>query len=520
MPPALPALSVETAVLFYPRGGSAQVIRYLHHELNSRGHTTRLHAGSLGDADVPSHAPTFYQGLDLHSVDYTPAYTAWQHGQDPQLATPPFHPSYEDRGVCPDPLFSAVTPAAAEHLTGTWARHLADRRTPDTDLLHLHHLSHLQLAVHASHPDMPRLTTLHGTELKLIAGMQQRVRLAALVGRPLVELARRLHSTNPYRAGEATQLAKAADLSDHDAALLADTAWEKWAHSAYWLTQLGQAVRRAGRLITVSDHDQALATRLLNLPQEPPVVSNGVDTRAFHPQHLDAEERLTHLRRWLVEDPRGWAPGDEPGSIRYTEHDLQRLRNPDGHLRPLLLWVGRYLNFKRVPDLLEAFAIARTRLNPAPALVMWGGYPGECEGEHPADLAAKLGIADDVYFIGWRGHDELPAGLHCADLMVAPAVNEPFGMVYLEAQASGTPPITTNTGGPARIITPHGPNANGWLVPPHNPAALADTIIGALTDARERGRRATNARASAENTYSWARTADRYLDLYTSALDR
>ncbi|MFF9001516.1 glycosyltransferase family 4 protein [Streptomyces achromogenes] len=513
-------LSVDTAVLFYPRGGSAQVVRYLLQELNARGHTTRLHAGSLGQAGDFSHAPTFYRGLQLEPFDYNDSFTAWRRGDDPQLADLPHHPSYEDRGTCPDPLFSAVPPIAADHLTRAWTRHLADHRSTEVDVLHLHHLSHLQTSARAAYPDIPRLTTLHGTELKIIAGMRQRLALAARTGRSLSDLGKLLHSKNPDRDTEAHRLAVTAGFTDEERALLAGTAWEKWTHSGYWLSRLRQAARHAGQLVTVSEHDQALAARLLHLPEDIPVVPNGVDTHVFRPLTLKTGQRLQHLRHWLVEDPRGWAPGGEPSSIRYTDRDLHRLRLPDGNLRPLLLWIGRYLDFKRLPVLLQAFSAVRTRLDPAPALLLWGGYPGEYEGDHPADLAAKLGITDDVYVVGWRGHDELPLGLNCADLMVAPAVNEPFGMVYLEAQACGTPPVTTNTGGPATIITPHGPRADGWLVPPDNSAALANTITAALNDRDELGRRAANARSHIESTYSWQRTADQYLALYASARHR
>nr|WP_024127437.1 glycosyltransferase [Streptomyces sp. F12]AHE40173.1 Glycosyl transferase [Streptomyces sp. F12] len=512
------ALSVDTAVLFYPRGGSAQVVRYLLHELNALGHTTRLHAGSLGKSGDYSHAATFYQGLNLHPFDYNAAHTAWKRGDNPQLCDHPFHPSYEDRGTCPDPLFTAVPQQAADHLTRTWTRHLSEHRSSDPDVLHLHHLSHLQTSAATAYRHTPRVTTLHGTELKIIQGMRQRLSLARRTGHSPSDLAHLLHSSNPRREAEASRLARAASLSDADTAVLTSTAWEKWAHSGYWLQRLHRAARQAGQLAAVSEHDQALASRLLHLREEIPVVPNGVDTHTFRPLNLDHTTRLQHLRRWLVDEPRGWAPGGAAGSIRYTDADLKRLHTPDGSLRPLLLWVGRFLDFKRVPVLLQAFASARTRLTPPPALLMWGGYPGEYEGDHPADLAEKLGIADDVYFIGWRGHDELPLGLDCADLMVAPAVNEPFGMVYLEAQACGTPPITTSTGGPARLITSQGPRADGWLVPPDDPAALADTVTGALTDRTERRRRALNARAHVESTYSWARTAQHYLALYASAL--
>ncbi|MGW2612970.1 glycosyltransferase family 4 protein [Streptomyces mirabilis] len=513
----MPPVTMDTAVLFWPRGGSAQVIRYLLRDLDTRGLTTRLHAGSLGNPGDPSHGSTFYQGLDMHPYDHNDAMAAFAQGEDPQRATWPFHPSYEDRGDCPDPLFSAVPPASANHLTRAWTRHLTTHRSPHADLLHLHHLSHLQTSARAAYPGTPRVTTLHGTELKLIDAMEQRMRLARLTSTSLGELACLLHSDNPHRTTEALRLAKTAGLEDTDADLLAATAWHKWTHCAYWLTRLRQAAAQAGHLVVVSDHDRHLATRLLALHDEPPVIPNGVDIHTFQPQHLDAAQRTEHLRRWLVTDPRGWAPGRAPGSIRYTDHDLHRLHDQHGRLRPLLLWVGRFLDFKRVPVLLRAFAAARARLDPAPVLLMWGGYPGEYEGDHPADLAAELGIAPDVFFVGWRGHDELPTGLNTADLMVAPAVNEPFGMVYLEAMACGTPPIATATGGPARTITATGPHASGWLVDPDNPDDLANTLVTAILDTAERQRRGTAGRAHVQATYSWTRTADRYLTIYDHA---
>ncbi|MCC4319483.1 glycosyltransferase family 4 protein [Streptomyces malaysiensis] len=74
----------------------------------------------------------------------------------------------------------------------------------------------------------------------------------------------------------------------------------------------------------------------------------------------------------------------------------------------------------------------------------------------------------------WRDHEELPTGLSCADLMVSPAVGAPFGMVYLEAMACGTPPIATTTDGPARTIKATGTHATGWLVAPDD---LAHTRV-------------------------------------------
>ncbi|MFC5719172.1 glycosyltransferase family 4 protein [Streptomyces gamaensis] len=509
--------SMDTVVLFYPRGGSAQVIRYLLRELNTRGWTNRLHAGSLGTPGDPSHGPSFYQGLDLHPYDYNDAFAAFRRGDNPQDTPLPFHPSYEDRGDCPDPLFSAVPPLDADGLTRAWTRHLAAHRSTDTDLVHLHHLSHLQTSVRAAYPNTPVVTTLHGTELKLIDGMARRVNLAQRLGISLRDLARLLHTDNPHRRAEAQRFATAAALDAADTELLTITAWQKWLYSPYWLTRLRQAVFHAGHLLAVSEHDRDLAQRLFDLDHELPVIPNGVDARTFRPQQLDEQHCLEYLRHWLVTDPHGWAPGCVPGSLRYSDTDLRRFRDPAGNLRPLLLWVGRFLDFKRIPVLLRAFTVARARLDPAPVLLMWGGYPGEYEGQHPFELAKDLKIEDDVFFAGWRGHDELPTGLACADLMVAPAVGEPFGMVYLEAMACGTPPIATATGGPLHTIVPDGPRATGWLVKPDDPDDLADTLINALANTAERKRRSANGRSRIETTYSWSRTADRYVAAYHQA---
>ncbi|MFJ4668916.1 glycosyltransferase family 4 protein [Kitasatospora purpeofusca] len=520
-------LTIDTACIFFPRGGSAQVIRYLNRELEQRGHTTRLLAGSLGDTGAPGHARTFYDGLDLRPFSYDRAHQRWKDGENPQESGDrPFHPSYEDRsqpGVgCPDPMFSAVSDHGAAHLADSWHHHLARNRTIGAvDAVHLHHLSHLQPAAARAWPRVPKVTTLHGTELKLIAGMQDRLALAMSIGTKPGDLAAELPMHRPDRAGAVDHLALHWGLTDEEHRLLAATDWAQWTNTTSWLIALRSAAAIAGEIVTVSEHDRDLARHLLPAltGRDIQVITNGVDTDRFHPELRTDEQRLRNLRHWLVDDPRGWDAGAEPGSICYTEADLARFTDPaTGTLRPIVLWAGRFLDFKRVPIMLEGFAKARTRLHPAPVLLMWGGYPGECEGTHPATLARRLGIADDVFFTGWRGHEDLPEGLRTADVMAAPAVGEPFGMVYIEAMACGTPPIATATGGPARTITPAGDRANGWLVAPDSADDLAAALVHSLTDPRERARRAANAAMHARLVYGWEHVADRYTETYQRAI--
>jgi glycosyltransferase involved in cell wall biosynthesis len=417
-------------------------------------------------------------------------------------------------------MFTAVAPKTITHVTDAWTRHLTTHRSMRPDLVHLHHLSHVQQAAAIAYPGIPKMTTLHGTDLKLLDQAQKAADLARALGQPLDRLAQLPAPGEEGRETALTDLARGAALSEQQTALLAGTDWRLWAHTDHWLAGIRRSLPLAGQIVAVSDSDHDEIHRLLGVPEEDiTVIPNGVDTARFVPQQLSDAEKLAHLRRWLVDDPRGWLPDGQPGSIRYTEADLARLTTPDGRLRPAVLWVGRYQHVKRIGLLMEAFAAARTKTATAPVLLMWGGVPGECEGEHPWDTARRLGIEDDVYFLGYRGHDELPDGLNCADLMAAPSVWESFGMVYIEAAACGTPPIAARIGGPLGILTTDGPNANGWMARPDDTADLAYTLVQALDNRAERARRGANATAHAHRNYSWSTIADTYQALYRHTAD-
>ena len=76
-------------------------------------------------------------------------------------------------------------------------------------------------------------------------------------------------------------------------------------------------------------------------------------------------------------------------------------------------------------------------------------------GTHEAELreqAAKLGIAEHGTFLGWIGDDVLHSLYRIADLCVVPSLYEPFGLVALEAMASGCPCIVADTGGLREVV--------------------------------------------------------------------
>ena len=119
-------------------------------------------------------------------------------------------------------------------------------------------------------------------------------------------------------------------------------------------------------------------------------------------------------------------------------------------------------------------------------------------GTHEAELhrqAEELGLMEHGTFLGWIGDDVLHSLYRIADLTVVPSIYEPFGLVALEAMASGCPCIVADTGG-LREVVPH--EEAGLRFRAHDPEALAEVAIRVLSRRRARpppGRRSLRAPA-------------------------
>jgi D-inositol-3-phosphate glycosyltransferase len=402
------------ALLFYPRGGSAQVARYLAAALDRQGWPVRLFTGSLGEPGSVANAATFFAGLDVAAADFTPALEAFDRGDDPMAAEIPLHPSFEDRAGAPDRLFASLDDREAERQVAAWQRLFAEGGAAKTAIAHLHHLTPQHDALAQVAPNLPVVAHLHGTELKMLDGIRRRRELAVRLGTDLRGMA----------AGPAGGWAEA-PLTDAERDLFQSTRWEAWRHGDAWETRLRAGARHANQLVAISPHDRDEAVRLLGIDASRiEVISNGIDTELFDRQRPGPGERLARWNAWLVDDPRGWDSSGVAGSVSYRADDLAVFADPKtGEANPVLLYVGRFLAFKRVPALIRSYQRARSSFERPAPLVIWGGYPGEWEGEHPVEVA-RSGGSEGIFFTGWRGHDDLPEGLNAADVLVAPLLRE------------------------------------------------------------------------------------------------
>jgi hypothetical protein len=106
-------MKILMSLIFYPRGGSAQVARYLSRALIEQGHEVHLITGTLRDGDPQHDANVFFGEISLTLVDYTEAWRGFKQGEDPlsEQWEVPFHPSYEDKAGVPDRVFYKLTDA-------------------------------------------------------------------------------------------------------------------------------------------------------------------------------------------------------------------------------------------------------------------------------------------------------------------------------------------------------------------------------------------------------------------------
>jgi glycosyltransferase involved in cell wall biosynthesis len=189
-----------------------------------------------------------------------------------------------------------------------------------------------------------------------------------------------------------------------------------------------------------------------------------------------------------------------PYGIFPEDYSVPYLVRSDDHYQ--IASLGRMVYKKGFRYLIEAFP-AVLRAYPNSRLVIGGEGPVQPE---LAALAEALGVADQVDLPGRVNWDRLNEFMDSADLFILPSVKDQKGNmdglpnVLLEALACRRPVIASQIGGVALVIRD---GENGWLVPPADPQALADTICRALANPGQRAAVAAAGRETTETAFHW-----------------
>jgi glycosyltransferase-like protein len=218
-------------------------------------------------------------------------------------------------------------------------------------------------------------------------------------------------------------------------------------------------------------------------------ISNGVDARRFRPRP-DATDARLRIRLGL----------DQQG--------------------PVLLAVGGIEERKNTLRLFEAFVAVRRALPHAQLVIAGGASLLDHESYRTRfDAAVRMsglaqGAGQPLVIAGPVPDEDMPALFRCADALLFPSVKEGFGLVVLEAMASGTPAVVSRI---APFTEYLGERDCAWA-DPHDSGSIAKAIVEACT--RAAADRLRSAGQSVCARFTWTASARRHLEIYADLLAR
>jgi glycosyltransferase involved in cell wall biosynthesis len=180
-----------------------------------------------------------------------------------------------------------------------------------------------------------------------------------------------------------------------------------------------------------------------------------------------------------------------------------------GITKPFVLFVSSLWPYKNCDGLLRAWALARHQLGDRQLAIVGPGRDEKyVAGLH--SLAAELGIAADVVFVGGVPLEETVSFYRAADTFVYPSLNETFGLPILEAMACGCPVVTSDTSAMPEIA-----GGAAVLSDPKDPSSIARAIVEAVGQDRLRDQGLRRA-----GQFTWAATAAATLDVYREVAEQ
>jgi len=202
----------------------------------------------------------------------------------------------------------------------------------------------------------------------------------------------------------------------------------------------------------------------------------------------------------------------------YRREPSESVRNslaPNGE--KIILHVSTFRPIKRITDCIEIVARIRhleigSGSQSSVRLVMCGDGPERADAEA---LAAKLGIADSVTFVGKQPQSQVREYLSVADLLLLPSQSESFGLTALEAMACEVPVIATRVGGIPELVEDKG---CGYLFEIGDVDGMAAASLRVLNEDAERERLGTRGREIAVSRFRTEKIIPQYEELYSRVI--
>ncbi|GAC1429129.1 MAG: hypothetical protein NVSMB65_02450 [Chloroflexota bacterium] len=257
-----------------------------------------------------------------------------------------------------------------------------------------------------------------------------------------------------------------------------DLGGERWPDEARYPAWAGTVLRRAARILTLSEFSKEELSRYYAIPPARiEVIYPGVDHQRFHPRRTAADEG-------------------------YLQAAL------GGQRRPYLLCAGGQTERKNVARLIEAFARVQPALEPSRRLMITGVAPRSAAGIRYISLARDLGIGGLVILPGYLADEVMPALYRGAEAVVVPSLYEGFGLPVIQGMACGIPVLASNASSLPEVA-----GGAALCVDAIASGGLATGLLRLLTDhpLRARLRRRGLERAA---VFTWQRCARQTIAVY------
>jgi glycosyltransferase involved in cell wall biosynthesis len=277
-----------------------------------------------------------------------------------------------------------------------------------------------------------------------------------------------------------------------------------------------------------------MAARKLQLPSV--ITMHGGDV------YVNPEQGYDFPTRWYVRPPLRWTLRHAGALTAITEDcrqhalragapaehirlvfngtDLRRFSPADNGNRgdprfgPHMVFACRQLfPRKGIRFLLEAGAELKSQFPDLKIVLAGDGF----ERPELARLAAELGIASDVTFLGWVPNVDLPQYYRAAAVSVIPSLEEGFGIPAAEAMGCEVAVVASDAGGLPEVVEN---GVTGIVVPRGDAKALAQAIGSLLADPQRRRVMGQAGRERALRLFDWDRSAQQFEDIYREVASR
>jgi D-inositol-3-phosphate glycosyltransferase len=294
-------------------------------------------------------------------------------------------------------------------------------------------------------------------------------------------------------------------------------------HTNYWMSGwMGMYLKKAIGCKQVHTYHSLGAVKYATVENIPPIASKRLEAEC---NVLEQAERIVatspqekaHMRQLVsTKGDIDIIPcGTDIHSFGSVDRNAARVAlgiEPDAKV---VLYVGRFDHRKGIETLVRAMGESKFYGDEKLQIIIGGGsVPGQSDGmerDRIEGIVDELGLRDCTTFPGRLSQEILPSYYAAADVCVVPSHYEPFGLVAIEAMASGTPVVASDVGGLQFTVVP---GETGLLAQPQDVAEFAIAIDKIISNPEWRDKLGEAGKRRVHNKFSWDGVAKQLSELY------